>query len=183
MDKITFGRAEDCDIVIEDKYKIVSRYHGYLLIAGHKVYIVDDNSKNGIQVNGKRINGKALLSPGDSVKIANKYSLDWQDYVEIDSDETIRNYDETSRYDASIYDSSVHPQHEQRPLVDIPSKIEINQNYAEVYRNGEEGADWKVPLKRNVGDNVGNAVGKTLGCIISIVIILAFIGIMMSLFN
>ena len=71
--------------------------------------------------------------------------------------------------------------YEPKALIDIPSKMEINQNYAEVYRNGEEGADWKVPLKRNVGENVGNAVGKTLGCIISIIIVMAFIGLLIGL--
>ena len=66
-------------------------------------------------------------------------------------------------------------------MIDIPSKMEINQNHAEVYRNGEEGADWKVPMKRNMGDKIGNAVGSTLGCIISIIIVMVFIAILVGL--
>lgn len=160
MSKITFGRSLDCDIVLGEK--IVSRQHGYLLITGSKVYVVDDNSKNGIYVNGKRITGRALLSYGDEVMIAKKVPLDWEEYVCIE---------QPSR--------QVH--YEQRALIDIPSKMEINQNYAQVYRNGAEGADWKVPMKRNVGDKVGNMVGTTLGCIISIIIVIAFIGLLIGL--
>lgn len=176
MSRITFGRSQDCDIVFDEK--IVSRQHGYLLIMGSKVYVVDNNSKNGIYVNGERITGKAQLSYGDEVLVAKRVPLDWEDYVDIDSDETIISDAGTARLD-SIPACRHHA--EPKALIDIPSKMEINQNYAEVYRNGEEGADWKVPLKRNVGENVGNAVGKTLGCIISIIIVMAFIGLLIGL--
>ena len=73
MSKITFGRSKDCDIVFDEN--IVSRQHGYLLITGNKVFIVDNNSKNGIYVNGERITGRALLSYGDEVMIAKKKTL------------------------------------------------------------------------------------------------------------
>lgn len=166
MSKITFGRSHDCDIVFDDK--IVSRQHGYLQIIGDKVYVVDENSKNGIYVNGKRITGRALLSYGDEVMIAKKVLLDWEDYVNIDSDETILGDARPARLNSVPADY-----HRSKPkaLIDIPSKIEINQNHAEVYRNGNDGADWKVPLKRNMGNQIGNAVGGTLGCIISIAIV------------
>ena len=89
MKKITIGRNEDNDIRINDKS--VSRHHGYLLVDGSRVYIVDDDSMNGTYVNGKRINEKALLSSGDKVLIAQKFKLDWQSYVEVDVNKTIRN--------------------------------------------------------------------------------------------
>jgi predicted component of type VI protein secretion system len=169
MSKITFGRSQDCDIVFDEK--IVSRQHGYLLIMGSKVYVVDNNSKNGIYVNGERITGKAQLSYGDEVLVAKRVPLDWEDYVDIDSDETILSDAGTAR----LYSIPAGRHHaEPKALIDIPSKMEINQNYAEVYRNGEEGADWKVPMKRNIG----NAVGKTLGCIISILIVIAVIALL-----
>ena len=181
MNKITFGRSEDCDIITEDKNKIVSRHHGYLLITEHKTYVVDDNSKNGIYVNGKRIKDKTLLMPQDQVKVANKYPLDWKKYGKIDSDETMLNYDETSRYDSSIAEVLENSHSGPNALIDIPSKMEINQNYAEVNRYGEEGADWKVPLKRNMGDRIGSTVGQTLGCIISILIVVIIIAILVAL--
>lgn len=177
MKRINFGRAQDNDIVLDDKS--VTRDHGYLLVDGAKVYVIDDGSTNGTYVNGRRIRSKALLRPGDRVMLAKKIPLDWQKYVGIDSDETILNNDETTRLGSSIYDSS--PQPVQQPLVNIPNQMEINQNHAEVYRNGSEGADWKVLFKRNMGDRIGNAVGQTLGCIISIIIIAAFFAIVASL--
>ena len=172
MSKITFGRSQDCDIVFDEK--IVSRQHGYLLIMGSKVYVVDENSKNGIYVNGRRITDRALLSEGDEVMIARKVPLDWEDYVDIDSDETILGNEETARFDS--IPASKHYS-EPKALVNNPSKMEINQNNANVYRNGESGADWKVPMKRNIGEHVGN----TLGCVISIIIIMAFIAVLVGL--
>lgn len=172
MSKITFGRSKDCDIVFDEN--IVSRQHGYLLITGNKVFVVDNNSKNGIYVNGERITGRALLSYGDEVMIAKKVPLDWEDYVDIDPDETILGGEGTARFDS--IPASKHYS-EPKALVNIPSKMEINQNNANVYRNGESGADWKVPMKRNIGEHVGN----TLGCVISIIIIMAFIAVLVGL--
>ena len=179
MNKISFGRSDDNDIVIKEKE--VSRQHGYLLVDGSKVYVVDDNSLNGVYVNGIRIKDKTLLYPRDKVMVAKKYPLDWKQYATVDSDETVRYIDETSRFDSSIYDSRSLHQPAPKAMIDIPSKMEINQNHAEIYRNGEEGADWKVPMKRNMGDKIGNAVGSTLGCIISIIIVMVFIAILAGL--
>ena len=179
MKKITFGRSQDNDIVFDDQS--VSRHHGYLLVEGSKVYVVDDGSLNGIRVNGKNIKNKALLHSRDKVVIAKKFPLKWQEYADIANDETILSSEETARFDSSIYDSLDLSKSDKQALIDIPSKMEINQNYANVYRNGSEGADWKVPLKRNMGDKIGNAVGSTLGCIISIVIVILFIALLVSL--
>lgn len=178
MEKITFGRSQDCDIVFDDK--IVSRYHGYLLIKEDKVYVVDNNSLNGVYVNGKRIQGKALLSSQDKVMISKKLVFDWQDYVNID-DEGYE--DGTSLYSSLDDNESDNYTSQNRALIDIPSKMEINQNYAHVYRNGEEGADWKVPFKRNIGSKVGDAVGSTLGCVLSIVIVMIFCTLLALIFN
>ena len=87
MKKITFGRLQDNDIIFDDQS--VSRHHGYLLVDGSKVYAVDNDSLNGIFVNGKRINDKVLLSRGDKVLVANLFKLDWQRYSEDDKEKTI----------------------------------------------------------------------------------------------
>jgi len=185
MEKITFGRSSDCDIVFDDQ--LVTRHHGYLLVTGNKVYVVDTNSKNGTFVNGKRIKDKTLLSSRDKVVLAKKFPLDWKKYAGCeDNDETVLMDDETIRspFTDSGYDS--YPSYDKRSgraLIDIPGRMEINQNHAEVYRNGNEGADWKVPFKRNMGDNIGNAVGKTVGCLLSFIIIvavLALVGLILS---
>ena len=176
MSKLTFGRSRDCDIVLSDNS--VSRMHGYLQMEGNKVYLVDENSTNGTFVNGRRVRHKIALYPGDRVMIGGKEPLNWQQYAGAESTDVI-SY-RTACTVASKYDSPA-SQSNPQALVDIPSKIDINKNvnynYAEVYRNGEEGADWKVPLKRNIGDKVGGAVGTTLGCIISIIIVVIVIAI------
>ena len=175
MERYNFGRSSDNDIVLDDK--MVSRDHGYLLVNGNKVYVVDNDSTNGIYVNGKRIQGMVALSSHDRVTLAKKIPLDWKQYVGVDEDETVLFEDETIRgFKDNIPDSGYNYD---RPLIDIPSRMEINQNHAEVYRNGDQGADWKVPLKRNVG----NAVGKTLGCVISVIIVLAILALVGLLFS
>lgn len=95
MKKITFGRLQDNDIVFDDKS--VSRHHGYLLVEGGKVYVVDDDSLNGIYVNGKRIDGKTQLSYGDKVLVAKMFKLDWQNYAPVEAEKTVLNNKETSR--------------------------------------------------------------------------------------
>ena len=111
-----------------------------------------------------------MLSPGDKVILAKKVPLKWENYVSLESttsgDETVRGFDD-SNYD----DDYGYNRPSGKALIDIPSRMEINQNHAEVYRNGASGADWKVPLKRNVGD----AVGKTLGCVISVIIVVVLL--------
>lgn len=180
MKKITFGRSKDCDIIFNDQ--TVTRNHGYLLIDNNKVYLIDDNSRNGTFVNGKQIKGKVQLSTGDEVLLAKKFRLNWKQYVNIDNDETILCGDGTIRGSYSDSDNaSVRNNNSIRPIVDIPSRMEINKNYAEVYRNADSGADWKVPLKRNMGDKIGNAVGETLGCIFSIIIFALFLGLVFLL--
>ena len=52
-DAITFGRDPKCDIVINN-YK-VSAYHGYIYRYNGKWYIKDQNSLNGILINGVKV--------------------------------------------------------------------------------------------------------------------------------
>ena len=172
MEKITFGRSQDCDVVINAKE--VSRKHGYLCVNGSIIYIVDTNSANGIYVNGIRINNKTKLSHNDRVTLSKNVLFDWEKYVPLDSATRIVS-NETMRYYQRDSNNS-------RPYVDIPSKMDINVSKdnknvnisADVNINGEDGADWKVPFKRNVGNIVGNAVG----CVIAIVIFLLFLFIL-----
>lgn len=161
MKRLTFGRGSDCDIVLNDKR--VTRHHGHLSVYDDEVYITDDGSKNGTFVNGRLIRGKTLIEHDDEVLLANTVFLDWERYVDALDSDTV------SRWSDPL---------PERPLIDIPSKIELNQNHAEVYRNGESGADWKVPFRRNMGNRIGNAVGSTLGCLLSALIVAAVIGLL-----
>jgi hypothetical protein len=63
----TVGRAADSDLQLDDPY--VSRYHAVLRRAGSAVLVEDAGSTAGVYVNGQRIDGPALLRPGDVIRL------------------------------------------------------------------------------------------------------------------
>jgi pSer/pThr/pTyr-binding forkhead associated (FHA) protein len=63
----TIGRDEDNDIWIDDD--VASRHHAELVWDEGKIYIVDCNSLNGVLLNGRRIQGHALLRTSDMLEI------------------------------------------------------------------------------------------------------------------
>jgi hypothetical protein len=63
-DVTTIGRAKDCDIAIDDSS--VSRRHAELRLDGSAVWILDLDSTNGTEVNGRPIE-RARLEHGDRV--------------------------------------------------------------------------------------------------------------------
>jgi FHA domain-containing protein len=60
--RILLGRSRECDIQIEDPN--VSRRHAELRQEGSTYWIVDLDSTNGVEVNGRRVS-RARLDPGD----------------------------------------------------------------------------------------------------------------------
>jgi hypothetical protein len=63
---VVLGRSRECDIQIEDAN--VSRRHAELRQEGTSFWIVDLDSTNGIEVNGRRVQ-RAKLEPGDSFTV------------------------------------------------------------------------------------------------------------------
>jgi hypothetical protein len=63
---VLLGRSRECDIQIDDAN--VSRRHAELRQEGTSFWIVDLDSTNGLEVNGKRVK-RAKLDPGDSFTI------------------------------------------------------------------------------------------------------------------
>jgi pSer/pThr/pTyr-binding forkhead associated (FHA) protein len=63
----TVGRAADNDLRLDDPY--TSRHHAVLRRAGSAVLVEDAGSTAGVHVNGQRIDGPALLRPGDVIRI------------------------------------------------------------------------------------------------------------------
>ena len=64
----TIGRADECDITIPDND--VSRQHARVILHNAAVWVQDDNSRNGVFVNDKRVVRRPLeLSPGGKVTI------------------------------------------------------------------------------------------------------------------
>lgn len=64
--RVVLGRSRECDIQIEDAN--VSRRHAELRQEGTSFWIVDLDSTNGLEVNGKRVK-RAKLDPGDGFTI------------------------------------------------------------------------------------------------------------------
>jgi hypothetical protein len=64
--RVLLGRSRECDIQVEDPN--VSRRHAELRQEGSSYWIVDLDSTNGVEVNGKRVK-RARLSDGDSFTV------------------------------------------------------------------------------------------------------------------
>jgi hypothetical protein len=64
--RVVLGRSRECDIQIEDAN--VSRRHAELRQEGTSFWIVDLDSTNGVEVNGRRVQ-RAKLEPGDTFTV------------------------------------------------------------------------------------------------------------------
>jgi Protein of unknown function (DUF3662)/FHA domain len=64
--RVVLGRSRECDIQIEDSN--VSRRHAELRQEGTSFWIVDLDSTNGVEVNGRRVQ-RAKLDPGDTFTV------------------------------------------------------------------------------------------------------------------
>ena len=64
--RVVLGRSRECDIQVEDAN--VSRRHAELRQEGTAYWIVDLDSTNGIEVNGRRVK-RAKLEPGDTFTV------------------------------------------------------------------------------------------------------------------
>jgi LysM repeat protein len=64
---LTLGRAADNDIVIDDAE--VSRHHARMTLRGNDWVLEDLGSRNGTFVNGQRITGPVILTPGSQVAL------------------------------------------------------------------------------------------------------------------
>ncbi len=73
--QLLIGRRESCDIVL--RFANVSAHHCQLYINGGYWYIRDMKSRNGVKVNGIRVQEKRI-DPGDSLAVAkHKYELNY----------------------------------------------------------------------------------------------------------
>jgi hypothetical protein len=63
---VLLGRSRECDIQVEDPN--VSRRHAELRQEGSAYWIIDLDSTNGVEVNGRRVK-RAKLAPGDTFTV------------------------------------------------------------------------------------------------------------------
>jgi adenylate cyclase len=66
-EELLVGRRESCDIVL--RFANISAHHCKLYVKAGYWYVLDQNSRNGIKVNGMRVDEKRL-DPGDTLAIA-----------------------------------------------------------------------------------------------------------------
>lgn len=79
------GRAPSNDLALDDEQ--LSRFHAFIHIEGAFVTIEDRSSRNGVFVNGKRVDRQALAS-GDLLTLGSCKILfldENQNYVQVDS--------------------------------------------------------------------------------------------------
>lgn len=95
----TIGRAENCNITIPDDD--VSRQHARIILHNAAVWVQDDNSRNGVFVNDKRVVRRPLeLRPGGKVSIGiHVFQLELQEPEEHKEIQlpTIENEEEASK--------------------------------------------------------------------------------------
>ena len=65
--EFVIGRAANCQLSLDDP--LVSRNHATLTVTPESVVLADLGSRNGVRVNGDRIEGKRNLSHGDQIAI------------------------------------------------------------------------------------------------------------------
>jgi hypothetical protein len=61
------GRSADCQISLDDP--LVSRHHARLMVHGENIVVEDLGSRNGVRVNGEKIDKSCQLSASDRVTI------------------------------------------------------------------------------------------------------------------
>jgi pSer/pThr/pTyr-binding forkhead associated (FHA) protein len=61
------GRNQDNDIVVNSNR--VSRYHAEIVREDDDLKLIDKDSRNGVWLNGKKINESAVIRPGDLIRI------------------------------------------------------------------------------------------------------------------
>ncbi len=66
-ERLTFGRDENNDIVLENPN--ISRFHAQVTRVGRRYYVSDLRSANGTFVNDKRVEGNVWLNPSDTVRL------------------------------------------------------------------------------------------------------------------
>lgn len=74
---VVIGRGDDCDILVDDP--LVSRRHATVVCADAELWVEDLASRNGVYVNGERIQSRQRLAIGDVLRIGGQEMHVWSD--------------------------------------------------------------------------------------------------------
>lgn len=89
----SIGRASDNEVVLVDPDRSVSRWHARIGFDGRDADVEDLQSSNGTKVNGRAIQEKTRLQPGDTIQVG-KFQLEFQDKEESFDSDTTLGYDQ-----------------------------------------------------------------------------------------
>jgi pSer/pThr/pTyr-binding forkhead associated (FHA) protein len=82
-DGITVGRADNCDVVIDDPE--VSRHHATVVLYNSGIWIRDEGSRNGVFIDEKRVVRPKELRPGSELNIGgHHFTLELDEVAEDD---------------------------------------------------------------------------------------------------
>jgi pSer/pThr/pTyr-binding forkhead associated (FHA) protein len=76
--KISIGRAPGSDIHIDERWDTVSNQHADVELQGGQLVFID-HSTNGTIINGQKVQNTSVdIFPGDNIKLANAFDLEWE---------------------------------------------------------------------------------------------------------
>lgn len=160
--KFLVGREQDCHL--RPNSDLVSRHHCVFTLDDYTLRLRDLGSTNGTLVNGRRIRGETVLTPGDVVRIG-KLNLEVVigDPVRAETAPPIPNLETTSN--ASALDTA-YAVREQTTLEDstmIPASSSSDTAQFEIHDvpPKETGSDAELPLESDTSV-VGMATDQTL---------------------
>lgn len=117
--EVTVGREDDCDLQITATP--VSRYHATFYFENSSWYIMDDNSKNGTWLNGKKLeqNKKYELAADDVVDFAHK-----KQYIVFKTKRSFNEFDKVSKA-AAVLEGAVKTFYKSNNTDDVALKMII----------------------------------------------------------
>jgi hypothetical protein len=68
--EFVIGRSSKCQLSVDDP--LISRRHAVLIIRGDTAVLQDFGSRNGVSVNGKRVEGTHQLADGDTITVGSQ---------------------------------------------------------------------------------------------------------------
>jgi len=185
---ITLGRAADCTIPIKDRF--LSRKHAEITFDSGDWMLRDFGSVNGTLVNGQKINGCAILRPGDRIVLGDSEvvfndtgakdepRLDQTMFLALDSTSQAKNLavplpdviDERDRQRASMLASMAIQFIEDRPMSELFDFIldkvfeVLKPSRTAIALLGEDGATFNAVhvRRRDVHDSETLTISRTL---------------------
>ena len=93
--RTVLGRAPDCEVIIDDEG--VSRRHAFIERRGEALFLVDNNSTNGVYCNGEQVQGEQYLTDGDKVQVGSDTILKFSYQDEFEENYQKQLYDSATR--------------------------------------------------------------------------------------